>query len=212
VRWMRRVWQENAALPACSLRGLSAGYGASSRRRRGGLDSWRGMGTIPPSFFTLCPMPEMPDPNQRVRTSDSQQNAGGSDFWADAEIISTYTREQALEDGFLVDVSELAHEAGFRCPVAVTSALWADIENIPEEDRSSQDVAGRLWDVLYMGAVAARRMVLQGFGDLDRGEYQLFLTLPGHDHSQEMYYTVKMMIGPGDDAEPVVTLMKPNED
>ncbi len=42
------------------------------------------------------------------------------------EPISIYTRAQALDDGFLVDVSELAKEAGFRFPVALTRAAWAD--------------------------------------------------------------------------------------
>ena len=41
------------------------------------------------------------------------------------------SRAQAIEDGVLVDVSDIAKEAGFRYPVALTSALWADIENIP---------------------------------------------------------------------------------
>jgi hypothetical protein len=33
-------------------------------------------------------------------------------FWDDAEVIYAYTRAQALEDGVLVDVSEMAKEAG----------------------------------------------------------------------------------------------------
>jgi len=34
-------------------------------------------------------------------------------------VIHTYTRAQAIEDGVLIDVSEMAREAGFRWPVAV---------------------------------------------------------------------------------------------
>ena len=34
-------------------------------------------------------------------------------FWDDAEIISIYTRAQAIEDGVLVDVTDTAKEAGF---------------------------------------------------------------------------------------------------
>ena len=34
------------------------------------------------------------------------------------EIIYAYTRAQAIEDGVLADVSEVAKEAGFRYPVA----------------------------------------------------------------------------------------------
>jgi hypothetical protein len=38
------------------------------------------------------------------------------------EIIYSYTRKQAIADGVLIDVTELAKEAGFKCPVAFTSS------------------------------------------------------------------------------------------
>ena len=40
----------------------------------------------------------------------------------DAEIIYAYTREMALEDGCLVDITEAAGEVGIKCPVAITRA------------------------------------------------------------------------------------------
>jgi len=42
----------------------------------------------------------------------------------DVEITAAYTRDQAIEDGFLVDVSDMAREAGFKWPVAVTRRVW----------------------------------------------------------------------------------------
>ena len=48
----------------------------------------------------------------------------GKGFWDDAEIIYPYTRAQALEDGVLVDVSEIAKEAGIKFPVALTAAVY----------------------------------------------------------------------------------------
>ena len=162
----------------------------------------------------------MPDPNpaqddRAARNSSSarsQTNGGDNDFWAGAEIISIYTRAQALEDGFLVNVSKLAAEAGFRAPVAVTAALWADVENIPEADRGIQDVTGRLWDVLFVGANAIRQQVARGGGDSDRVDYQFILTLPGDPPGEEVLYPAKILIGPGDDGSPVFTILKPNED
>ena len=68
------------------------------------------------------------------------------------EVIYRYTRAQAIEDGVLVDVSETAREAGFRWPVAMTSAAWADCVAWSEEDNQrqvNQDESGRLWDVLW---------------------------------------------------------------
>jgi hypothetical protein len=117
-------------------------------------------------------------------------------------LIYTYTRAQALEDGVLIDVSETARELGFRYPVALTAALWADIQAIPVG--SADDAAGRLWDVLWMGACAAR-----WGADTDQLTYELIMPLDG---AQRACYTVKLVIGPGDQAEPVLTLMRPNED
>lgn len=48
--------------------------------------------------------------------------------WTGFEVVSTYTRAQALEDGVLVDLSSLAREAGFRWPLAVTQAVWVVLE------------------------------------------------------------------------------------
>ncbi len=47
------------------------------------------------------------------------------------EVISTYTRAQGIEDGMLVDLStgelgQLAREAGFKVPVAVTAAVFGE--------------------------------------------------------------------------------------
>jgi hypothetical protein len=41
-------------------------------------------------------------------------NETSKGLWDDAKVISTYTRAQALEDGVLVDVSEMAKEAGIK--------------------------------------------------------------------------------------------------
>jgi len=69
------------------------------------------------------------------------------------EVIYTYSRAQAIEDGVLVDVSETAREAGFRWPVAITQAAWEDCIAWTEDDNNRQvyqDESGRLWDVLWM--------------------------------------------------------------
>ena len=116
------------------------------------------------------------------------------------EPISIYTRAQGIEDGVLVDVTETAREAGFKWPVALTSALFAVIEH-------QGDFAGRLWDVLWMATLAARRPLRPSEHDREYKLYQLILPY----HRQKMT-TVKMVSGPGDHGEPVITLMLPNED
>ena len=126
----------------------------------------------------------------------------GKSMKHDDRIIYAYCRKQAIEDGVLVDVSEIAREAGFRYPVAVTQALWADINNIPLS-KNHEEVNGRLWDVLFLGSMAIRNSKEAA----DTLCYNLVLSVGCRKR-----YTVKLVCGPGDDAEPVITLMKTDED
>jgi hypothetical protein len=41
-----------------------------------------------------------------------------------ADLIHRYSRADAIRDGVLIDVTPTAREAGFRFPVALTSAAW----------------------------------------------------------------------------------------
>lgn len=84
--------------------------------------------------------------------------------------IHVYTREQAIEDGVLVDLTEWASadkgfHGGFTCPVAVTSALWNAIEAIPASLAGVADVRGRAHDVLWMASLAVRGMIRRGIED-----------------------------------------------
>ncbi len=83
---------------------------------------------------------------------------GRSEFLS--EVIHTYTRAQAIEDGILIDITETARESGFRWPVAITQAAWLDSVAWTDEDSSRQtyqDQSGRLWDVVWMAFQAIRR-------------------------------------------------------
>jgi hypothetical protein len=124
------------------------------------------------------------------------------------EVISIYTRAQGIEDGVLVDVSEMAKEAGFKFPVAVTARLWSIINTIPKA-YSYQDKTGRLWDVLFMAALYAKR---------NSGTF-IYYTLNMHHEVEtekgkriRKNLDLKVMIGPGDKYEPVITIMLPYED
>jgi hypothetical protein len=124
------------------------------------------------------------------------------------EPIHTYSRAQAIEDGMLVDVSDTASEAGFRIPVAMTRAAWADCVEWTEADshrQTHQDEAGRLWDVLWMAVRAARR---GGSETL----FQLYRVPRGGRGTRPRLTTLRMLCGPGDAGEPVITILLPGED
>jgi hypothetical protein len=126
------------------------------------------------------------------------------------EVISTYTRAQAIEDGVLIDAGSMASEAGFKWPVALTSAVWADCVAWTDDDSQTnpfQDQSGRLFDVLFMASFAIRTSADSG----DRLLYELY-RVPRDGYSTEAKpVMLKLIIGPGDQGEPVLTILLPEE-
>lgn len=132
-------------------------------------------------------------------------------LFTDADVIYRYSRAQALADGVLVDVSDMAREAGFHIPVALTTAVWADCVQWTEETAkrkdTPQDETGRLWDVLFM----ANRAALRNKG-ASRVAFVLYRVLVEGRGIRARYTTLEMTIGPDDNAEPVITISLPGED
>jgi len=126
------------------------------------------------------------------------------------DLISSYTREQAIEDGVLIDVSETAKEAGFKYPVAVTAAVWDTVIEPDDKAKShGESATGRLWDVLWM--LFVKLCTIKASGRENAGTtiiYSLIATKDGRQHTIEL----KAECHGGDHAEPVLTIMLPNED
>ena len=125
-------------------------------------------------------------------------------LFENADVIYSYTRAQALADGVLVDVTETAKEAGITYPVAVTSGLWHKYV-VPDEPSKlhCQSTEGRLWDTLWLFRYAAA-----GFsGDLLY--YEVLYVMEGRKMNK---VKLKALCGPGDNGEPVITIMLPDED
>lgn len=129
------------------------------------------------------------------------------------KVIYTYSRRQAIADGMLIDATETAREAGIKFPVAITAAAWADCvawDEATEKRKgfTGNSVRGRLWDVLWMFRTFAARARARG-GVIKFGVYRI----PTEGRGTRPRLThLKAVCGPGDTAEPVVTIMLPNED
>ena len=121
-------------------------------------------------------------------------------------VIYAYTRAQAIADGVLVDVSKLAREAGFKLPVAVTCGVWAECVAVPE-GVLCQDETGRLWDVLMM----LRHAIATSKHGGDRVDFAVRVRNDNEERTPPLIQ-LYALCGPGDDAEPVVTVMLPHED
>ena len=127
------------------------------------------------------------------------------------EVISAYTRAQAIEDGVLVDAGSMAREVGFTTHVALTSAVWADCVAWTDEDSQQQvhqDQSARLYDVLFMAAYAIRTSTGSG----DRLLYKVYRVPRDGYSTAPAPVTLKLNIGPGDRGEAVMTVLLPNED
>lgn len=129
-------------------------------------------------------------------------------LFEDAEVIHTYSRTQAIADGVLVDLMQgelgkAVREAGFRFPIAATARVFSEcIDLTPAAKRACNDVQGRLWDVLTMLKPAAKR----------GGQVITFQVYVVRERKRPTLTTLKAVIGPGDNAEPVITIMFPEED
>jgi hypothetical protein len=140
------------------------------------------------------------------------------------EPIFSYTRAQAIADGVLVDLTSatddkgqrLCPQAGFKVAVAITRTAWAqtieaggswrpDGEGEVLELKGGQSLTGRLWDLLCMLRVASRKAA-----NSDRVHFQVLVDVHGDGRRETV--SLWALCGPGDDAQPVITIMLEGED
>lgn len=126
------------------------------------------------------------------------------------DLIYSYTRAMALADGVLVDASSMAKEAGFKVPLALTTAVYEGCVAWTEHDEATkgggQSEDGRLWDVLWLAFHAARRT------DGNSAAFSVY-RIPREGASLEpSKQDLVLMIHPGDQGEAVCTIMEPGED
>lgn len=132
-------------------------------------------------------------------------------------VIHSYSRRQAIEDGVLVQLSgegyegdewipQMVAEAGIRFPLAVTTAVFMDCIGLTKAaEKALNDIKGRLWDVLWMFSQAVRRLPEHR----DQFVFELYVV---RDRVRPDRVRLKAICGPGDDGEPVITIMYPHED
>lgn len=126
----------------------------------------------------------------------------------DLPVIFSYTRAQAIEDGVLVALTEWARETGFKYPVACTSEVWHRYIMPPEGTRElGQSERGRAHDLLR-----TLFLCIQGSRTTADKDLLLFEVLFLQAPSRTETVSLKTLCGPGDDGEPVITILLPHED
>jgi len=123
------------------------------------------------------------------------------------EIIYSYTRKQAIEDGYQVKLegehAKTAKEAGYKWPVYMTSGVFGLIERAVANEKHCNDFTGVLWDICYMSIKTGRMLN-------DRlKEFTVIITGAGN----KKYHTLLVECGAVDidDPNPCLTFMLPEE-
>jgi hypothetical protein len=144
-------------------------------------------------------------------------------MFEDADLISAYTRAEAIADGTLIDLTGAIDRDGrklspFKWPVAITGTAFAATISAggtwhrdPDGDETlvlpgCQDFAGRVWDVFWMLLVAIRQSV----PGADCVRFEVSVLVDGERLRKTV--RLKSLCGSGDDGEPVLTIMLPEED
>ena len=122
-------------------------------------------------------------------------------------VIYQYTRSQAIADGFQIEVTKTAQEAGIRFPVFITRGVYEQCVAVPP-GVTGQDEAGRLWDVVWMLRFAIIRS--------QPGTSRLTVALYVRNSETRPPRLTKLIATAGavdiDDPAPAITILLPDED
>lgn len=120
------------------------------------------------------------------------------------DVIHQHHRAQAIEEGFLIDVTETAMEAGIDFPTALSVAVWKSCIKVPNQ-MMWRNERERLWEVLTVLYYAVSQKAV--------GLWQVPFNVVLHNDAGRLRRTELVAIcGPGDDGEPVITVLMPDED
>ncbi len=126
-------------------------------------------------------------------------------------VISAYTRGQAMADGVLIDVSALAKKSGFKVPVVVTQGVWVDVLSLQGDVSEEKRVRYAEWNTLdILSALLEGIRLMKKEGPTVFFNVALIVRKNGVKESQ--WISLKSVISGGDNGEPVITIMLPEED
>ena len=121
-------------------------------------------------------------------------------IFTEADIISVYTRADALRDGVLVNISALfpITRRLYKYPIAFTASIWNIIETCGHENP--------LGEVLAI-LIASQRNITT---PIDEACHLFGVILEGSAPQER--WTFKIQVHASDDFSPCITVMQENED
>ena len=123
------------------------------------------------------------------------------------DVVYQYTRSQAIADGFQIEVTKTAQEAGIRFPVFITRGVYEQCVAVPP-GVTGQDEAGRVWDLMWM----LRFAIIRAKPGTTRLTVALYVR--NSDKHPARLMTLRATAGAIDidDPAPAITVMLPDED
>lgn len=109
------------------------------------------------------------------------------------------TRREAIEEGELIEITRMGKDVGIAYPLAVSARAaecLVPFPNIPQET-----VTENLWDTLHAFREKAEATVETVFA----------FSVSLYQNGLVPTVTLKAAVSPGDDGEPVITIMTPEE-
>jgi len=145
----------------------------------------------------------MNNTNNNTNNTDSPQ-------W---DVVYQYTRSQAIADGFQIEVTKTAQEAGIRFPVFITRGVYEQCVAVPPGVNNGpcgqhQDEAGRLWDVVWM----LRFAIIRAKSGTSRLTFALYVRQSDKHPARLMTLRDTAGAVDVDDPAPAITVMLPDED
>ena len=122
------------------------------------------------------------------------------------EIISSYSRADAIRDGVLIDITDIAKRFGFKYPVAITSNLYytyidpnGNMNSIREVDNT---LIGDVLTTLYYSIKNSKE------NETNIVTVKMTIEISPNETSEIEFWA---HCGPGDDYRPVITIMLPED-
>lgn len=201
--------EQKAADAAFGGRPFNPAWSASAKKIYEGLTG--ALPNVPanmPEGSEAIPQVEGVSAEEAVKSADSEavaHDAPGTDEEApEATNKLIASRQEAIEAGFLIDVTPDAKKLGLTFPVTVTKPLW-EVGIAPTPVLSEEEKCARLRDVLM-----AFRLRLAGQGTLSPLiDFPALLALPPDSVPQPV--ALFALIQPDAQQRTMVTLLLPNE-
>ena len=152
--------------------------------------------------------------NQNQNTGRVKARSTGRGIFDEADVVSRYTRAQAIEDGVLVDLTARFPDicnAMLNLPMAVTSRVWSEVicGEQPESEIDTDSIRVRVATFLMaFSKVVGEAKSLYAAGKINLRDVIYWIVVNNRGDKQKVWTKCHG----GDNSESVLTTMMRNED